>query len=180
MKKLLFFISTVAMTTAFCHAQSVPAKTDYRFQNRNSVQLELGGHGLIYSLNYERNLLNFNHFKTSVQIGFAFYPKPIDLRSRLWVPISFNQLFSYKQHHLELGIGMVITEYQNYSFGDGMRYEKDLQPLLAGKIGYRYQKPAGRMQYKLLFTPILDKEKNFANARVEFIPLGAFSIGYTF
>ena len=35
------------------------------FENKNSVQLELGGHGAFYSVNYERLILNKPRFKTT-------------------------------------------------------------------------------------------------------------------
>jgi len=183
--KKIFFLAALAGICHTGHAQLSDPGTPSRaaafksqaFQRKNSVQLELGGHGLFYSVNYERNLLNADHFKTSVQIGFSFYPAPIDLRCRLWVPVSFNQLISHNQHHLELGLGIVFTEFQNYGDMEGnIHYKMGLTPFLSGKAGYRYQKPDGRMQYKVLFTPLLERE----NGITGFHPLGAVSIGYTF
>jgi len=177
MKKIfLFALCCITTSIAFSQPDSSPSPSSNRFKRKNSVQLELGGHGLAYSLNYERNLLNARFFKTSVQLGFSFYPKPIDLRSRLWIPLSINQLFSLKQHHLEAGLGLVFTQFQNYSIEGSMIAENKLETFISGKIGYRYQKPEGRMQYKILFTPLLEKEYS----GYEFHPLAAVSIGYTF
>lgn len=176
MKKLsLFLLLTTFAVSSF--AQKKLKKTDDRFVYKNTAQLEIFGHGVLYSLNYERNLLNYNHFKTSFQAGVSFYPAPIDIRSRLWVPISFNQLFSLKQHHVELGLGFVLTQFQNYSDGDGrMFYKESFDPLMSAKIGYRYQKPNGRMQYKVLFTPMLERQYG----QYDFHPLGGITIGYNF
>lgn len=169
---LLFTLSAIA---AF--SQKKAKMKDDCFTYKNSAQLELLGHGLLYSFNYERNLLNYNHFKTSFQAGVSFYPAPIDIRSRLWVPISFNQLFSLKQHHLELGLGFVLTQFQNYSDGDGRLFYKDsFDPLMSAKIGYRYQKPDGRMHYKVLFTPLLEQQYG----QYDFHPWGGITVGYNF
>lgn len=176
MKKLsLLLLFTLIVISAF--AQKKAKTKDDRFVYKNTAQLELLGHGILYSVNYERNLLNYNHFKTSFQAGVSFYPAPIDIRSRLWVPISFNQLFSLKQHHLELGLGFVLTQFQNYADGDGKLFYKDsFDPLMSAKIGYRYQKPDGRMHYKLLFTPLLEQQYG----QYDFHPWGGITIGYNF
>ena len=176
MKKMFAFC--IASFTIYTVSAQVSIKQNNgnRFLYKNEVALELGGHGLIYSINYERNFINTKRFKTSIQAGFSLYPSSLDLVSNFWLPISINQLISFSQHHIETGIGMVFTQEGGY-YGDyigGM--SKNLHPYLSAKIGYRYQKPNGRMTYKLLFTPLWERQYDFT----EFHPLGAFSIGYNF
>jgi hypothetical protein len=59
--------------------------------------------------------------------------------------------------------------------GDSKIRDYDFEPFATFKIGYRYQKPNGRMQYKVLFTPVLAYEHE-----KEFIPWGGLTIGYNF
>jgi hypothetical protein len=42
------------------------------FDSRNAVSLELGGHGLFYSINYERIVFIGDRFKTTGQVGIAY------------------------------------------------------------------------------------------------------------
>ncbi|KAA5537411.1 hypothetical protein F0919_06975 [Taibaiella lutea] len=176
MKKAI--LSLFALTTAWAvGAQGVSIKTkdDGRFLYGNSIHFEAGGHGLVYSLNYERNIINTRHFKTSMQVGLSLYPGALDLVSNVWIPYSINQLFSLNQHHIETGIGLVLTQSAN-GFAEGRGINKYFNTYYSAKIGYRYQKPNGRMTYKVLFTPLWEKIYNYT----EFHPLGAFSIGYNF
>ncbi len=178
MKHLLFFLGSCLMiNTLAAQVRLSNSRPDNSFRYKNSIQFEAGGHGIIYSINYERNLLNFNHFKTSAQLGFSFYPAPIDLRSRLWIPFSLNQLFSLRQHHIELGMGFVLTQFQNYLGTDEeFRYNSKFELHPTFKAGYRYQKPGGKMVYKALFTPMLLNDLG----TYEFKPLGSIVVGYNF
>ena len=45
-----------------------------KIENKNSIQIELGGHGLFYSINYERIIINGDRFKTTGQLGISYYP----------------------------------------------------------------------------------------------------------
>lgn len=152
--------------------ESVPASE--KFSNYNSVELELAGHATFYSINYERLIFNNEKFKTLGQIGIAFYPEFTNVIP-LWIPISINQLFSFHQHHLELGIGQVFTSSKS-PHDDSNIYE------LMGsfKVGYRYQKPDGRFLMKVAFTPLMESLGLFNRHSSEFHPLGGITFGYNF
>jgi len=155
--------------TSFC--QGVESN---KFSLKNSFQIEAGGHGLFYSLNYERILINGNQFKTAAQAGFSFYPKQTGVRD-VWMPVVINELFSFTKHHIELGVGHVFIR----------EASRDVEnnPLawfwsgaFTGRLGYRYQSPDGRIIFRLGFTPFLEYE----DRQYEFHPSGGLSIGYCF
>jgi hypothetical protein len=151
-------------------------KEDYTPQTlKNSIELELFGHGLLYSLNYERLVLNFERFKTLAQIGIAYYPKNTGIIP-VWIPVSINQLISFDSHHIELGIGQVIHN-------DGEK--SDYEPFGSFKVGYRYQKTGSRLLFKIAFTPLIDYwstvfTENYHNLSLEFHPSGGITFGYNF
>jgi hypothetical protein len=145
---------------------------DKSFQYRNSIQSELFGHGVLYSINYERIVLNRQSFKTTGQIGFSYYPPSTGI-IELWIPIVFNELISFDKHHIEVGIGYIFNK--DISEWDGF---------LTGRIGYRYQKPVGRLILRVGFTPFIKVglTPGIDEHRIikEFIPSGGLSLGYNF
>jgi hypothetical protein len=146
------------------------------FQTRNSFQVDLGGHGLFYSLNYERILLNGGRFKTASQAGVSYYPASTGIRD-IWIPMGINEVFSFGQHHMEAGIGyMPIREATRDP--ENNPSEWFWSHMVTGRIGYRYQKPGGRLILRAAFTPVLEIE--ILDHGDEFHPLGGISVGYSF
>ncbi len=143
------------------------------FQNKNSFQFELGGHGLIYSLNYERILLNGHKFKTASQIGISYYPPSAGMRD-IWLPICINEIYSFGSHHIEGGIGYVIIRESTRDMEDNLD-EWFWSGVFTGRIGYRYQKPDGRLILRAGFTPFMEH-----GTAHEFHPSGGISVGYNF
>ncbi len=144
------------------------------FNHKNSAQIEVGGHGLFYSLNYERILINGSQFKTTAQGGISFYPKHTGVRD-FWIPIVVNELFSFTKHHLELGVGHVfIREATRDMENNPINWY--WSGVFTGRIGYRYQQPAGRIIIRIGFTPFLEYEDRYK----EFYPSGGIAFGYNF
>jgi hypothetical protein len=145
------------------------------FENKNSVQLEFGGHGAFYSVNYERLILNKPRFKTTGQVGFSYYP-PKTGTIDLWMPILVNELYSFGKHHIELGAGYIFT---NEALRDGNlnAISRSWNGFLTGRIGYRYQKPAGRFLIRVAFTPVIEVQNINESG---FHPLAGVSFGYSF
>jgi hypothetical protein len=80
-------------------------------------------------------------------------------------------LVSFTHHHLEFGLGQVFV------------YDKEWEPFGSFRLGYRYQKPAGRLLFRAGFTPFIEyasaleyKERRL----VAFYPSGGVAIGYSF
>lgn len=125
------------------------------FDKKNSVNIELLGHGILYSIYYERIIVNGNRFKTTGQVGFGGVPG--------WgytIPFLINEVFTVdRSHHLEIGFGI---QYFNLS---------DIRTTL--RIGYRFQKPDGKLVIRAGYTPNIDFFPYFFH-------WGGLSIGHTF
>ena len=172
MRKYSYLIIVVLSSITF----SVHSQSDNKFHYKNSAHLELGGHGVVYSLNYERILINRTSFKTAIQAGMSYYPPSIGLRDT-WFPFCVNELISFGNHHLEAGLGLII----NREAGRDIENNPTTwfwSFLAAGRIGYRFQKPNSRLLFRIGFTPFYELDRNVYGG--EFIPHGGVSLGYAF
>ena len=142
-------------------------------QNKNSFQIELGGHGLVYSINYERILFNAQHFKTAAQIGFSYYPPSTGVRD-IWMPVCINELYSLGNHHIEGGVGYVVIR-EAIRDAENNPDEWFWSGVFTGRIGYRYQKPEGHLVLRAGFTPFMEH-----GTAHEFHPSGGVAVGYSF
>lgn len=146
---------------------------DQSFARNNSIQLELFGHGLFYSVNYERIILNGQKFKTTAQAGISYYPPSTGVID-IWIPVVLNELISFNQHHAEVGAGYIFI---NEALR-GMENEvmsRNWDGFITARLGYRYQKPAGRFLFRAAFTPIFEYSET-----KEFHPSGGLAVGYIF
>jgi hypothetical protein len=181
MKKL----ATLFLFALYClhlHAQQIEP-----FYFKNNFQLELGGHGLIYSVNYERIVLDANKMKMTAKVGASYY-SPDSGVIGLWMPFSVNGLLSFDMHHVEFGIGQVLTKDR---IGSSQGRSLDSWDMLGTMtLGYRWQKPESRFLFRAVFTPFLvidfnqRQEVAFSGNDPIFdtwlIPSGAVSFGYAF
>lgn len=142
------------------------------FKYKNSIQMELMGHGLFYSLNYERIFFNGEKHKTTGQVGLAYYPPKTDVRD-IWIPAIINELISFDKHHVEFGLGYIFINETNRSLEDEI-ISREWNGILTGRIGYRYQKPDGRFIFRVGITPFFEYDSN------EFHPWGGLTFGYNF
>jgi hypothetical protein len=167
-----FFISILlALPLALSGQEAINAGK--AFLHKNSFQAELFGHGLLYSINYERIIVNGQRFKTTGQLGMAYYP-PSTGYIDIWIPLVFNELLSFNKHHIELGFGHIFTNEAIRLF-DKAVYKREWGGFLTARLGYRYQKPQGRLIVRAGFTPIFEYRDFF-----EIHPSGGVSIGYSF
>ncbi len=98
---------------------------------KNVINFEIGGNALVYSLNYDRVLLQTEYYKGTIRIGVGALPYPSSVKeNRTWifVPIEYNNLFGPKNHFLELSLGTTYT-----SSIQGANH------WITGRIGYRLQ-----------------------------------------
>lgn len=196
MKLLLSFFIT--LITFFCFSQE-EAKEDLLVNTkRNTLYLELGGSGALYSVNYDRILKNKKRGMTSFSIGTTYWGKIdySDGRTDIGIPVSYNYLIGKKNNHLELGIGLTILYSRvlnNYL--DAKEDQKGISSIFSLKCGYRYQKPTGGFLFRATFTPLLygfsfyKRVTNFTETNtskiekgietVGFFPWAGISIGYT-
>ncbi|SMG09942.1 hypothetical protein SAMN05661096_00271 [Marivirga sericea] len=181
MKNLIPLLLVIILSSLY----SAQAQYSKKFDYQNNFQLELGGHGLIYSINYERILINSELLKTTGQIGIAYYPPFIGFRD-VWIPIGINEILSINNHHIEAGVGMVIIREASRDSGN-TAIDWFWDGFLSARIGYRYQKPDGRFLFRAGFTPIIETNIFSKLPRElsgkflsEVHPLAAVSIGYNF
>ncbi len=158
-----------------CHSQ-IPAQdlSNGRFICLNSVQLDLGGQGLFYALNYERILFNQQRWKTAAQVGVSYYPESTGILD-YWFPVGINEMYSMGSHHVEAGLAFVwVRSASRGSRNEVLHWFWDY--FASGRLGYRYQKPDGRFLFRAGFTPFLELGTNFC----DFHPSGGGTIGYAF
>lgn len=163
---------TLAFLPVIVFSQNIE-QDEFTFDHKNSVQIELFGHGLFYSLNYERIILNKSRFKTAAQVGMSYYPPKTGL-IELWIPVAVNEILSFDKHHFEMGLGYVFTNESETVMVNGELKER-IGGFITGRIGYRYQKPQGRILLRAGFTPFLEYQSTS-----EFHPSGGLAIGYNF
>ena len=202
MKLLLsFFITLISF---FCFSQEEVKEDLLVDTKRNTLYLELGGSGALYSVNYDRILTKNKYFATSFSVGATYweqnYKGSFSYYSNLYgMPISFNFLVGKKNHQFESGIG--ISEFYGTAgsnFYIMVDEEKSITTMLSLKLGYRYQRPTGGMFFRATFTPLIqgweyksikiikdDFDVSNINTvktevdKIGFIPWAGISIGYT-
>ncbi len=122
---------------------------------RNSVFAELGGAGILGSVNYERLVTDF----CGLRAGFL-----TDGQNVTVIPVSVNFLVgSHIEHKCELGVGITTT----ISYGNVL-------PIYQGTIGYRYQAASNGVLFRAVFTPLFGVPTG-----ATIFPWGGVSIGYT-
>jgi len=150
-----------------CNAAGQTLATNFK---QNQLYLELGGNGLIYSINYER-LLSENF---TLRGGFGITPGLIFVEGTfIHIPVTASYLIGSKTSKLELGLGATYfagkdTEIFGLDAGD------QFLVFLTGIIGYRYTSPAGFV-FRVLFTPIYNSEED-----PYFYPSFGLSFGFAF
>jgi hypothetical protein len=151
----------------------------------NAIYLELLGSGFLYSINYDRTLMNM----FAVRVGFGYFPFPPITEtnnagvtstinaSLTSIPITFSWFpfsssTSAPSSKLEIGAGatyinLVAKKVGKSETGSGMNY--------SGILGYRYQPSDGGFLFKVAFTPIFSSP-----IFTKFQPWGGITLGYAF
>lgn len=146
MKYFLFLLVFIHFSLFSQTDTLVPKKPNLKFSYKNNIQLELFGSGILYSVNYERVLLNKNKHKTVSDVGISRVP--MNHFDGICFPVSVNHLFSFQYHHVELGLGM--TPY--FAFGGNYDGWGNFYSM---RIGYRYQKPHRKFIFRAAVIPIV-------------------------
>lgn len=133
----------------------------------NAVYIELGGPAIIYSVNYERRISDFN---IRVGVGGAAF----DGAGYLIAPIGANYIgLGSMNHHAELGVTA------NVGFtgvnGGGEVFFASFSPI----AGYRFQERDGGFSFRAGIAPIVGVT-NQGSAAFGFLPLPYVSFGAAF
>jgi len=180
-------IPIVLSTILICFLSSVKAQTDsinadtIKILKKNTMFIEFGGNGMLYSANYDRFFKISNRFNASLRIGFHysrnFNKNGIQL---IGLPVEMSALYSIykKKHFIELGTGVTYLNQEDVN----SKVVVDLF-ILALRVGYRYQSPNGGFFLKIGFTPLYDLFVINPERGVKYhtwVLWGGIGIGYTF
>ncbi len=169
----VFLKITILLIMCF-NIQNANAQSEYCTKLRkNSIFLEVGGNGIVYSINYDRLFDFSNKIKGSARIGVNYFENFNNNESRIFgIPVEFSGLYSISKnkHFLELGTG--LTYFNSKKFKES---QNENVFIFALRLGYRYQNPEGGLFLKAGFTPL----NNFPDFEF-WVLIGGISIGYTF
>jgi len=158
------------------------AQQDYERVQKNTFYLELVGNGVLYSLNYDRILVDQQNWQVSGRIGGMYIPGlDYNKRQMIGLPLEVSYLRGRNKHYLEVGLGFTTT-YGTYRLGESRI--KDLALMGVARVGYRHQKREGGLFYKVGFTPVYgvvyNSRSEYKSVGDKFMsPLFGLAIGYT-
>ncbi len=150
------------------------SQTDTLQLTRNSIYLEAGGIGGIWSLNYEQVIHTKADLRMGVRTGISTYPVA-DYTGRfnpdIFIPMALTGVLG-QDHCLELGFGQTFSHTVQTNYADG---EPERQSALHSNftVGYRYRPNKGGILFRCSYTPIIDFNRSYRH-------WGGLSIGYTF
>lgn len=129
-------------------------------QARNGAYFELGGSGVVPTLNYERRVSE----RWIGRVGFSYVEsstiddgETVDSDSSFVFPLTASWVGNPEaNHHLELGGGVTIATGDRHDlFEIGDDDEEFSAVFLTGIIGYRYQKPGRGFLFRATGTPVM-------------------------
>lgn len=145
---------------------NAPAKTsDDERSAKNAVYLELLGNGGLYSVNYERALMD----RVTARIGFSYLSlgaSSTDSTGQqtnakltfITAPVMANYLVGDRNHNLELGAGALLVYAGGEVSGSGTGASAEGVGVAGtATVGYRYQPVDGGFLFKAGFTPIFNQ-----------------------
>ena len=141
MRKIFFFVAAI-----FAACQ-LPAQKSFK---RNTVYFEIGGNGLVLSLNYERQITN--------KPGLGFHAGIALAGDKPAFPLGAKYLFDLgkQKSFLEVGAGVTIAELDMWKANYNQSYENPYKAGFIPSIGYRHHSPKGFM-WRINYTPVFNK-----------------------
>ncbi|MCD6366573.1 MAG: hypothetical protein J7L46_03435 [Bacteroidales bacterium] len=142
-------------------------------QRNNTIFAEGLGSGGYGSLNYEHAIFKKNDLTVAARFGIGTY-NFFDFTNRfnpdVILPITVSTFYG-KNHHVEFGIGQTVTSIVQANSDFHPERENSFNGTFF--MGYRYQKQMGGISFRILYSPIIEKNKYFRH-------WGAISVGYVF
>ncbi len=143
---------------------------------RNTFYIDLSTKGAIYSVNYDRVFHESDKITYSYRIGFSITEEAIAL------PVGINLFTGKGNSHAEFSLTVMpyMNEYKSFMSSNDLS-DKYLYVIPA--VGYRYQKPSGRLFLKVALSPmiILDpRSSNFWKMDPEVHFTGNIGLGWSF
>ena len=141
MRKIFFFVAAIFVA---CQLQS------QKSFKRNTVYFEIGGNGLVLSLNYERQITS--------KPGLGFHAGVALSGDKPAFPLGAKYLFDLgkQKSFLEVGAGVTLADQNTWETNYN---QPETDPYKAGfipSVGYRYNAPKGFM-WRINYTPVFNK-----------------------
>ncbi len=164
-KRLIFPIKeyTFVYLRDTSNIYSLSDSTKNKLLYKNSIFFELGGAGVVYSLNFEKGLISYKNYLFTIRGGIIYFP--IMESFVVAFPIILNnQLKISRKISFEAGIGCTLT-------GFSINY-------LVINSGFKF---GNKFFFKIDFTPIFEKDYNIKNTyKWHFQPWVGLSVGFNF
>jgi hypothetical protein len=123
---------------------------------RNTIYAEFGGTAGLWSINYDRVIMYVGKFKLGARLGFGLMTEG-DKGSTVdtYVPFTINGIYSFKNHHLETGIGFNVASYDIRDVSDvfNVGWKRKTELWGSWHLGYRFQQGNGGMFYRVVYSP---------------------------
>ncbi len=185
MRKGLSILFIVWSTLSFAQRIEPSKKMEIdssQFNVKNSSYIELGGNGILYSVNLDRILLDKNKFRTALRVGYSLLPSNRSL-DQFFVG-EHNFLFGKEKHFIETGLGLTYLYGATTSTQSYADLKHDLnQYFWISRLGYRFQnkKDVGTI-IRAGITPMVYNaiDENDLQKHAHFLFWAGFSIGVSF
>jgi hypothetical protein len=120
---------------------------------KNTLYGELGGNGLVLSVNYERQMGNEPGLGLHIGLGLAD-KKPS-------IPLGVNYLFELgsQKSFIEAGAGITLAEKDLWDEKFNRSEHNAYKPGFIPSVGYRHHTPYGLM-WKVIYTPVFSSYRN--------------------
>lgn len=113
-------------------------------------------------MNYERLFKTIRNINVSGEIGISSYhlnDYTNTFNPDLIIPFSFNTYYGNK-HHIEISLGQSISSIIINSSTD-FKPKRETQLNTNLSLGYRYQKPKGKIIFRIAYTPLIERNKEY-------------------
>jgi len=140
-----------------------PADDDELKIVKNNIYLELGGSGVLYSINYERTFIEKEILSLNGRFGISFFP------GIFAIPITMHILVGKIRNFLDIGTGISLIRLES---------SRDFDPFIPLQtiiVGYRFQSIYNGIVFRIAYTPFIEW---FNNPPV--YHWGGLAIGYRF
>ena len=166
--KKFFYLLLLCFTVTSGFSQEINRDDEFR---RNEVFIELGGNGLLGSLNYERQLFKKPGF--GFRVGAGIYGTD----PHLTIPVGINYLsrFFKSRSFIDLGLGVTYTDYNVRLFviekRDAEYVQKDQSFYLIPSLGLKAC-TSKNFAWRMYITPVLSHS--------DLLPYIGFGLGKRF
>lgn len=178
MKKFLLGCFIFSFFSSFSQTE-IETDTVYEYEEMpHSIYLELLGHGVIHSMNYERLIYTDRKWSPSIGAGFSFfYNTNNGSRPLLNINTQLNYNFD-KKNRIHFGFGFTAV-YEIKRFNRSLSLSEYIQEqtdwVAVGYLGYKYSIPNRNWFWGVTLSPIFSFGENSF-----FLPYGGLRIGYQF